>query len=113
MSKSVVIIGASGHGKVIADTVLKSGDKVIGFLDDGIESGNLIVGFEVLGKISDYKKLKIIPQIEVIQSFLECESVKNVYIADTKAKTIENVESETDIKLYDNTLYQKPFNFII
>lgn len=55
MSKSVVIIGASGHGKVIADTVLKSGDKVIGFLDDGIEIGNLIVGFEVLGKISDYK----------------------------------------------------------
>lgn len=55
MSKSVVIIGASGHGKVIADIVLKSGDKVIGFLDDGIEKGKLIVGFEVLGKISDYK----------------------------------------------------------
>lgn len=55
MSKSVVIIGASGHGKVIADIVLKSGDKVIGFLDDRIEKGKLIVGFEVLGKISDYK----------------------------------------------------------
>lgn len=55
MSKSVVIIGASGHGKVIADIVLKSGDKVIGFLDDGIEKGKLIVGFEVLGIISDYK----------------------------------------------------------
>ena len=67
---------------------------------------------EIIEKISDYIKLKIIPQIEVIQSFLECESVKNVYIADTKAKTIENVEFETDIKLYDNTIYQKHFNFI-
>ena len=67
---------------------------------------------EIIEKISDYIKLKIIPQIEVIQSFLECESVKNVYIADTKAKTIENVEYETDIKLYDNTIYQKHFNFI-
>lgn len=67
---------------------------------------------ELVEKISDYIKLKIIPQIEVIQSFLECESVKNVYIADTKAKTIENVEYETDIKLYDNTIYQKHFNFI-
>ena len=67
---------------------------------------------ELVEKISDYIKLKIIPQIEVIESFLECESVKNVYIADTKAKTIENVEYETDIKLYDNTIYQKHFNFI-
>ena len=67
---------------------------------------------EIIEKISDYIKLKIIPQIEVIQSFLECESVKNVYIADTKAKVIENVEYETDIKLYDNTIYQKHFNFI-
>ena len=67
---------------------------------------------EIIEKISDYIKLKIIPQIEVIQSFLECESVKNVYIADTKSKVIENVEYETDIKLYDNTIYQKHFNFI-
>lgn len=67
---------------------------------------------ELVEKISDYIKSKIIPQIEVIQSFLECESVKNVYIADTKSKTIENVEYETDIKLYDNTIYQKHYNFI-
>lgn len=67
---------------------------------------------ELVEKISDYIKSKIIPQIEVIQSFLECESVKNVYIADTKAKTIENVEYEKDIKLYDNTIYQKHYNFI-
>ena len=67
---------------------------------------------EIIEKISDYIKLKIIPQIEVIESFLECESVKNVYIADTKSKVIENVEYETDIKLYDNTIYQKHYNFI-
>lgn len=67
---------------------------------------------EIVEKISDYIKFKIVPQIEVIQSFLECESVKNVYIADTKAKTIENVEYEKDIKLYDNTIYQKHYNFV-
>lgn len=59
-----------------------------------------------------YIEFQIVPQIEVIQSFLECESIKNVYIADTKVKTIENVEYETDIKLYDNTIYQKHYNFI-
>ena len=34
MNKSVVIIGASGHGKVVADIIKKSGDEVVGFLDD-------------------------------------------------------------------------------
>lgn len=55
MSKSVIVIGASGHGKVIADIIIKSGDHVRGFLDDapGITS---IVGIPVLGQISDYKK---------------------------------------------------------
>ena len=32
--KSVVIIGAGGHGKVIADIIQCSGDRVSGFLDD-------------------------------------------------------------------------------
>lgn len=67
---------------------------------------------ELIKAICYYIEFQIVPQIEVIQSFLECESVKNVYIADTKAKVIENVEYETDIKLYDNTIYQKHFNFI-
>lgn len=58
MSESVVIIGASGHGKVIADIVIKSGDKVVGFLDDGIEKGTVISGIEVLGAVPDYVKWK-------------------------------------------------------
>jgi len=32
--KKVIIIGASGHGKVIADIVKASGDKFVGYLDD-------------------------------------------------------------------------------
>lgn len=58
MSESVIIIGASGHGKVIADIVIKSGDKVVGFLDDGIEKGTVISGIEVLGAVPDYVKWK-------------------------------------------------------
>ena len=55
MSKSVVIIGASGHGKVIADIIVNSDDKVLGFLDDADNvQGKKIIGFPVLGKIADY-----------------------------------------------------------
>lgn len=57
MKKSVVIIGAGGHGKVIADIVLNSGDLVTGFLDDGCKEKN-VCGFPVLGRISDYVKYK-------------------------------------------------------
>lgn len=54
--KSVIIIGASGHGKVIADIILKSKDKVYGFLDDNEELGDSFCGFSILGKIDEYKK---------------------------------------------------------
>lgn len=54
--KSVIIIGASGHGKVIADIIQKSGDKVYGFLDDNTELNDAFLGFPVLGTIDSYKK---------------------------------------------------------
>ena len=54
----VIIVGASGHGKVVADIVMKSGDKVIGFLDDNPEIGNLFCGFPVLGSTDEWKKVQ-------------------------------------------------------
>ncbi len=84
MSKSVVIIGASGHGKVIADTVLKSGDKVVGFLDDGVEKGTQIVGFSVLGKTEDYK------------NYADCEFV--IAIGDSYIR--EKIANELPVKWY-------------
>ena len=56
--KEVIIVGASGHGKVVADIVMKSGDKVIGFLDDNPEIGNLFCGFPVLGSTDEWKKVQ-------------------------------------------------------
>lgn len=58
MSKKLVIVGASGHGKVIADIALKTGYEIIGFLDDNA-SLKEICGFPVLGnieKINYYKE---------------------------------------------------------
>ncbi|SDB10849.1 acetyltransferase [Eubacterium oxidoreducens] len=56
MALEVVIIGASGHGKVIADIVKKSGDIVLGFLDDAMEQGDEFCGYPVLGKVPDFPK---------------------------------------------------------
>lgn len=52
MAAEVVIIGGGSHGKVIADIVVKSGDRVAGFLDDGIPVGTKVLGFPVLGPIA-------------------------------------------------------------
>lgn len=56
MAEKVVIIGAGGHGKVVADTVLRSGAQVLGFLDDS--RGGSVCGIPVLGKVEDYGNYK-------------------------------------------------------
>lgn len=43
MSKNVIVIGASGHGRVIGDIVEASGDVLLGFLDDDL-SKNKVMG---------------------------------------------------------------------
>lgn len=48
----LVIIGASGHGKVIADIAVKCGYKDIVFLDDN-KNVKECAGFPVIGKVSD------------------------------------------------------------
>jgi sugar O-acyltransferase (sialic acid O-acetyltransferase NeuD family) len=52
----VAVIGAGGHGKVVADAVLAAGiGEVIGFLDDDQTLwGTRILGFSVLGPIATW-----------------------------------------------------------
>lgn len=55
MSERVIIIGASGHGRVVADIVAACGDCVVGFLDDDaakLECG----GFPVMGTSADVSR---------------------------------------------------------
>lgn len=55
MNEKVIVVGAGGHAKVVADTIRKSGDIVLGFLDDH-KSEKSFYGSEILGTISEYKK---------------------------------------------------------
>ena len=52
--KKLVIIGASGHGKVIADIAIRNGYEDIVFLDDD-ENVMECAGFPVIGKTSEAK----------------------------------------------------------
>lgn len=55
-SKNVIIIGAGGHGRVIADIIMRSGDVVLGYLDD--KDTEEFPGLPVIGKISDVLAFK-------------------------------------------------------
>lgn len=54
--KKLIIIGASGHGKVIADIAVKNGYEDIVFLDDD-ESLKECAGFPVIGKTCEAKEM--------------------------------------------------------
>lgn len=57
MSKEVIIIGAGGHGKVIADIIEQAGDSVSGFLDD--DSAKKTVGkYSILGTTAEIERWK-------------------------------------------------------
>ncbi|WP_282124144.1 acetyltransferase [Algibacter mikhailovii] len=52
--EGVIIIGAGGHGTVVASILLASNIKVLGYYDDDIEKqGKTFLEIPVLGKISD------------------------------------------------------------
>lgn len=54
MNKKVIIIGAGGHAKVIADIVRSNNDVVAGFLDDSFTEEKEFYGSRIIGKSSDY-----------------------------------------------------------
>jgi sugar O-acyltransferase (sialic acid O-acetyltransferase NeuD family) len=58
MSKKIAIIGASGHGKVIADIARKNGYEEIVFLDDN-DMIHSCGGYPVIGKSFDARTMMI------------------------------------------------------
>ena len=56
MSESIILIGGSGHARVIIDCIRASGREVFGILDDGLCPGTEVLGASVLGKTADYEQ---------------------------------------------------------
>ena len=49
---TLLVLGAGGHGAVVADAALASGKwHVVGLLDDAVAAGETVVGCEVLGPL--------------------------------------------------------------
>jgi acetyltransferase EpsM len=52
--RKVVVLGASGHGKVVASTLLAAGWQIVGYFDDDVnKAGKDLMGIPVIGRIED------------------------------------------------------------
>jgi len=58
MTDSILVLGAGGHGKVVADCALSCGLVVAGFVDDAVRPGLQILGIPVLGPMSELPRLR-------------------------------------------------------
>lgn len=88
MCKKVIIIGGGGHARVIADCVLKSGDCLLGFLDDNLPAGEEILGFPVLGNTASFDNY---PEAEFIIG------IGNAGVRETIAEKLKDVRFYTAI----------------
>lgn len=83
MKKKLLIIGASGHGKVVADIALKMNKwSSISFLDDD-EAIKSVLGLEVVGKIDDS-----------ITYIKDCDFIVGIGNISTRRKVQERLEAE-------------------
>lgn len=58
MDQTVIIIGASGHARVISDIFEKEGKyRILGFIDEKVGTGESFFGYPVLGKDKDIPTL--------------------------------------------------------
>ena len=87
MNKSVVIVGASGHGKVVADIVLKNKDNIVGFLDDNTELEESFAGFPVLGTTDQYQKYSDACFVIAMSYFCNSRSVMDFSYIYSSTKT--------------------------
>lgn len=59
--------------------------------------------------ISNFIDNKIVPQLQLIESFLQADSIKNYIVAD---RELVNVDLKNNIMLYEGSLYHKHYIFI-
>lgn len=95
MKKQLVIIGASGHGKVVADIAMASGYHVRGFLDDYKASGSNY-GIPILGGID------IVPQ------FCDCEVIIAIGNNAIRKKIVEQYPDLNYVRLIHPTAVVSP-----
>ncbi len=67
MSKRVIVIGAGGHGRSVAEAVLLLGrDELVGFVDDGADANAKVWTYPILGRTDSLHTLRALADAVVV-----------------------------------------------
>ena len=67
MSKRVIVIGAGGHGRSVAEAILLLGrDELIGFVDDGADPNAKVWTYPILGRTDSLHTLRALADTVVV-----------------------------------------------
>lgn len=67
MSKRVIVIGAGGHGRSVAEAVLLLGrDELVGFVDDGANANAKVWTYPILGRTDSLHTLRALADTVVV-----------------------------------------------
>ena len=88
-SKRIVIIGASGHGKVACEAAESQGYEIVGFLDSNLACGKEVLGYRVIGKPVDI--LILSKKYNYIGYFV---AISNNYIRAVVSEQVTELASE-------------------
>jgi len=58
MTDSILVLGAGGHGKVVADCAMRCGLLVAGFVDDTARPGLHVLGIPVIGAMAELPRFR-------------------------------------------------------
>ncbi|MCX2982022.1 acetyltransferase [Halieaceae bacterium IMCC14734] len=97
---NILIIGASGHAKVIIDIVQQEGKhNVVGLLDPGLEVGAKVLGYPVLGTEED------------LPTLIESHAIQGAIVAIgdnfTRAKVVEGVRAISPELVFVSAVHPK------
>jgi sugar O-acyltransferase (sialic acid O-acetyltransferase NeuD family) len=96
MNNKLIIIGASGHGKVVADIAIKMNRwKYIGFLDDN-ETIKSSMGLDVVGKSSDF--------INFIEEFDIFVGIGNNQVREKVQNRLEDAGANIPVLIHPNAI---------
>lgn len=67
MSKRVIVIGAGGHGRSVAEAILLLGrDELVGFVDDGADANAKVWTYPILGRTDSLHAIRALADAVVV-----------------------------------------------
>ena len=67
MKKKLVVVGAGGYGRAVAEAALAVGDcELVGFVDDALDAPSEVLDYPILGRTAELSQLRDVAECAVV-----------------------------------------------